>query len=109
MSDILGPFADSVDETMDIEAIEARRIEAAKQRAQYENQLDADYTWLMQSHHGRRMFWDLLAPMWRSSYTGSREDTDFREGERNVALRVWARLTRACPALAHKMFEEYNR
>jgi hypothetical protein len=65
----------------------------------------------MRTFQGRRLIWDLLiaAGFWRSSYATKREDTDFREGERNVALRVWANVMRACPALAHKMQEENTR
>jgi hypothetical protein len=91
---------------MDTDASEAQRAELAKQRQRYESQLESDYLWIMNTHTGRRFVWDLVAPLWRSSYTGNREDTDFREGERNVALKIWARLRKSCPSLALKMQEE---
>lgn len=99
-------MSDEFEDTFDLEAREAARAALVEKQRQYENQLDRDYLVLMQSDAGRRFVWDLIAPMWRSSYSGKREDTDFREGERNVALRVWARLTRVAPVLAHKLIEE---
>lgn len=99
-------FHEGAADTLDIEKRERERRALMQDRERYEAQLDADYKWLMDSFAGRRLMWDLIAPMWRSSYVGTREDTDFREGERNVALRVWARLVRVCPALARKMMEE---
>lgn len=99
-------MSNEFDDTFDIEGQAAARAEAAKQREQYENQLDADYRTLAETHAGRRFLWDLLAPLWRISYSATRNDTDFREGERNVSLRVWARLIRVAPLLAHKLLEE---
>lgn len=93
-------------DVLDIDAVEAAREEALAARKRYEAELDAGYLWIMESYNGRRVIWDLVAPLWRSSYTGDRMDTDFREGERNVALRIWAQLIRLCPVLARKMHEE---
>jgi hypothetical protein len=101
--------SEEVDELFDFETQEAARKQAAKDRERYENQLDTDYLQVMQTHAGRRIVWDIVAPIWRISFTESRNDTDFREGERNVALRVWARLVRVMPALAHKLLEENQR
>lgn len=97
---------DEADYTFDLDRLEAQRVAAIEEREQHEAQLDADYISLMSTRSGRNVIWDLVAPLWRSSYTGKREDTDFREGERNVALRVWAQLQKSCPTLAHKMQEE---
>jgi hypothetical protein len=92
-----------VDATFDLEAREARREAEAEQRKQVEAQLESDYIMVMSTYAGRNVIWNLIAPLWRSSYTGTREDTDFREGERNVALRIWAQLLKSCPTLATKM------
>jgi len=97
---------DEFDSTFDLAGQAEAREEAAKAREQYEHQLDTDYMWMMQHNAGRRIVWDIIAPMWRISFTGVDGDTNFREGERNVALRVWARLLRVTPTLAHKLLEE---
>jgi hypothetical protein len=103
-------MSQEAEDTFDLAAREAAREELEKQRAQAEHQLDTDYMALMQTGAGRRVMWDLLAPIWRTSYVSQlREDTFFREGERNVALRVWARLLRVTPSLAHKLLEEYQK
>jgi hypothetical protein len=98
--------SDEFDDTFDLAGQEAARAEAKRLREQYENQLDTDYLNVMQTEAGRRIVWDVIAPIWRISFTATRNDTDFREGERNVALRVWARLLRVTPKLAHKLLEE---
>jgi hypothetical protein len=95
-----------VDDTFDLGGQEAAREAAQKKREREENQLDTDYLNVLQTNAGQRLFIDLIKPLWRSSYSGAREDTDFREGERNVALRVWARLARVAPTLAPKIIEE---
>jgi hypothetical protein len=99
-------MSEEYESTFDLDAQLAAREQAAKDRVRYENQLDADYMVFAQSEAGRRFIWDIIAPMWRISFTGTRDATDFREGERNVALRVWARLQRVAPKLAHKLLEE---
>ena len=93
-------------DTFDLDAQEARREAAVEQQKQAAVQLETDFINVMNTRAGRNVIWSLLGPMWRSSYTESRDDTYFREGERNVALRVWAQLQAACPTLAHKMLEE---
>lgn len=98
-------------ETYDLEAIEKARADQKSAAADLERQLDSDYFGVLQTFEGRRLIWNLLitAGFWRSSYTTRREDTDFREGERNVALRIWARVMNVSPVLALKMQEENNR
>ena len=99
-------FEDEVSGVVDVDVREERRAKQEELEKQYRAQLQADAMQVMSTHSGRRFVWDLLAPMWRSSYFGSREDTDFREGERNVALKIWGTLKAACPNLARKMQEE---
>lgn len=69
-----------------------------------------DWKWLMSSPRGRRIMWRLLGwtGMYRSSFTGNSE-TFFREGERNVGLRVNAALLQADPqAYSSMMLEHAN-
>lgn len=71
-------------------------------------EFDEDLRTVMASPQGRRFIWRLIdrAGMWRSSWTERREGTDFREGERNTALRLWADLQRACPESLLRMQKE---
>lgn len=100
-----------VEQVFDIPAQEIAREEAARIRKHLSKQNDDDLREIMNTYLGRRWIYQLLdfAGMWRTSYTGNREDTFFREGSRNVALRVWDQLERVCPTLAHKMCEEQKR
>ncbi len=69
-----------------------------------------DIRWLMASPKGRRCVWRLLEScgLFRLSYTGD-HDTYFREGQRNVGLRVLSRLQEYCPAYTAALWEEnYN-
>ncbi len=62
----------------------------------------------MSSFGGRQLIYTLLERdgLWRSSFTGDRQGTDFREGMRNSALMLWADLKQACPDLMLRMQEE---
>lgn len=52
---------------------------------------------VMGTREGREWMWDILSTtgMYRSSFTGNSE-TFFREGERNIGLKLTAELTRDC-------------
>lgn len=96
------------------ETIEQQEAREHAQRAAVMREEDkrAALVEFMNSYGGRLFMWDLLtaAGLWRSSYLGGdREDTFFREGERNVALRIMAQLREHCPTLALKMQEENTR
>jgi hypothetical protein len=62
----------------------------------------------MSHQSGRRFVWRYLDRMglWRTSFTGDRQGTDFREGMRNIALMLWGDLQKACPELLLRMQEE---
>lgn len=89
------------------QADEDRHALAEKQR-ELQLQLEDDIRLVMSHQSGRRFVWRYLdrAGMWRSSFTGDRQGTDFREGMRNVALMLWADLQKACPELLRTMQEE---
>ena len=55
-----------------------------------------DMKWIISNKHGRRFIWNLLGDcgVFKSSFDGS-SHTFFREGERNVALKILARLNDA--------------
>lgn len=67
----------------------------------------ADFKWVMSNPRGRRFIWRLLslAGVFRSSFTGSSE-TFFREGERNMGLRVLAMIHEHTPGAYSEMLEE---
>jgi hypothetical protein len=83
----------------DIEAEEARELEAqaaSKQEAGYEI---ADLAWLMGNKRGRRIVWRLLshAGLYRLSHQpGDAFATAFNEGQRNQGLRLAALLQAHC-------------
>lgn len=68
----------------------------------------ADYAFIMASASGRRVMRQLLdeAGQNRSSFLGGPEGTFFREGERNVALRLNLRLRQHCPNEYLQMIRE---
>jgi hypothetical protein len=82
--------------------------ERQKKRRLRAERADADLLWLMNQREGRRFVARLLQSchLYESSFTGpgsSRSATFFREGERNVGLRVLADITRLCPDLHARM------
>lgn len=89
------------------QADEARHALTEKQR-EYQLQTEDDLRLVMSQQGGRRFVWRYLdrMGMWRSSFTGDRQGTDFREGMRNIALMLWADLIKACPELLLRMQEE---
>lgn len=66
-----------------------------------------DIKWLMSDPRGRRIVWGLLelTGVFRSSFTGNSE-TFFREGERNIGLKLFLRLQTHCPEQYIKMTKE---
>lgn len=67
----------------------------------------SDWKWLMSQARGRRLVWRLLEEtgQGRSSFTGNSE-TFFREGERNVGLKITAILGQHCVDDYAKMLVE---
>lgn len=70
----------------------------------------ADFKWLMSDKRGRRIVWRLLEQtgVFRSSFTGNSE-TFFREGARNVGLKVLADLHEHAPEAYVLLLEEHKR
>lgn len=84
---------------------EARKAKAF-QKAQ-EQQSREEMRYLLSLPQFRRFAWELLqnTHLFKSSFTGNSE-TFFREGERNVGLRVYARIQEADPAAYAVMVKE---
>lgn len=66
-----------------------------------------DFKWLMSDRRGRRFVWRLLEEtgLFQSSFTGNSE-TFFREGQRNVGLRLMAMINEHCPDRYNQMVTE---
>lgn len=68
-----------------------------------------DFKWLMSDPRGRRLVWMLLemTGVYRSSFTGNSE-TFFREGERNIGLKLVHKIHSNCPEKYATMTKEMN-
>lgn len=60
---------------------------------------DQDLDNVMSTESGRRFIWNLLAEagVFKSSFTGDNNATNFKEGQRNAGLRVFSRVMDICP------------
>lgn len=90
---------------------EAQVAKAARTAKAKEKQARADLAMLMQTVQGRRFIWQLLARcgIWRSSFVtsrGSLAGMSFLEGERNVGLELYMRVTTETPAHFATMVKE---
>lgn len=70
-----------------------------------------DFKWLVAHAQGRRLLWRLLerSGVYRTSYNGSKDDTLFREGMRNLGLEVLGELHEISPQTYSKMLTEHAR
>lgn len=86
---------------------EKERAELRRKNLQREDK--DDFVWLMNNRQGRRFIWRLLdaAGIFRSSFTGSSE-TFFREGQRDIGLRIMSRIHDYCPDQYALMLKESN-
>ena len=70
-------------------------VEASRRERDRAKREAADLRWIMSDARGRRFIWRMLGitGIFRSSFTGNSE-TFFREGERNVGLKLLTEVTR---------------
>lgn len=70
---------------------------------------EEDYRWLMTTARGRRVAWRILelTHPFQSSFTADRSATDFREGERNIGLKLQAHLAKADKQAYATMLQEH--
>lgn len=82
---------------------EAEKVQAARELHQQKE----DFMELMSTRAGRRFIKGLLVDcgIFQSSYTGSAE-TYFREGRRDIGLKVLARINDWCPHLYSTLMQE---
>lgn len=82
--------------------------ERQKRRRLQDERHDADLIWLMCHREGRRFMWRLLQScrLYETGLAGT-SAAFYREGERNVGLRVLADIVRLCPDLHARMAIEF--
>jgi hypothetical protein len=85
--------------------VKAARTAAAGERANLREQMArdqalADLRSVMDTPAGRRFMWGLLGEcgLYRASFNNSGSITAFNEGQRDIGLRLVARITQDCPA-----------
>ena len=100
-SDILSP-----DDEADELAAQARERE---KQAEHQRRHEGDLKWLMSDKRGRRIMHAVLADtgLYQLSFTGNSE-TFFREGRRDVGLKLLATIERLSPDGHIKMLQERN-
>lgn len=91
----------------DLLAVEAAETARKADTRRVADEAADDFRWLMSDKRGRRIVARLLADtgVFRCSFTGNSE-TYFREGERNVGLRLLAQVNDLTPELYPTMLRE---
>ena len=100
-SDILTP-ADEADDL-------AAQVRERERQAEHQRRYEGDIKWLMSDKRGRRIMHAVLAEtgLYQLSFTGNSE-TFFREGRRDVGLKLLATIERLSPDGYIKMLQERN-
>jgi len=100
-------MSSTFDETED----ERQAEDVTQQAANLKKTEIEDIKWLMSSPRGRRLVWWLLdvSGIYRTSFSSSRNVTDFNEGGRNVGLRLLARVNDHCLDSYEKMLQEQRK
>lgn len=93
----------------DLPALERDKQQAEQEELRVKLARQGDVMWLMSHKPGRRIVWAWLddAGVFRTSFTGNSE-TFFREGMRNMGLKLLNEIHEVCPDLYAKMAEEHR-
>ena len=94
----------------DLRGQERHREDVEQARKVERDQEKADFAWLMSDKRGRRFIWRMLETtgVYRSSFTGNSE-TFFREGSRNVGLKLISDIHEFAPDAYPMMLEEQRK
>lgn len=94
----------------DLRGQERHREDVEQARKVERDQEKADFAWLMSDKRGRRFIWRMLenTGVYRSSFTGNSE-TFFREGARNVGLKLISDIHEFAPDAYPLMLEEQRK
>lgn len=95
---------------LDLRGQERQREDVEQARKLERDQEKADFAWLMSDRRGRRFIWRMLevTGVYRSSFTGNSE-TFFREGARNVGLKLISDIHEFAPDAYPTMLEEQRK
>lgn len=98
--------------TQDRINVTQRKAQEADRDKERERQLTVerdDTQWLMSTIQGRRFVWAQLsdAGVFRTSFTGNSE-TFFKEGQRDIGLRLLGKIMRHTPEAFSTMMAENN-
>jgi hypothetical protein len=95
---------------LDLRGQERRREDIENQRKLERDIEKADFAWLMSDKRGRRFMWRMLefTGLYRSSFTGNNE-TFFKEGARNVGLRLISDIHEFAPESYTQMLDEQRK
>jgi hypothetical protein len=95
---------------LDLRGQERRREDIENQRKLERDIEKADFAWLMSDTRGRRFMWRMLefTGLYRSSFTGNNE-TFFKEGARNVGLRLISDIHEFAPESYTQMLDEQRK
>jgi len=82
--------------------------DAEKQQKLLADRYRDDVTHVMSSQQGRRVVWNLLsaAGVFKTSFTGDNNATNFNEGRRSEGLRLFSDVMGFCPDLYMLMAKE---
>ena len=94
----------------DLRGQDRQREDIEQTRKVERDQEKADFAWLMSDKRGRRFMWRMLevTGVYRSSFTGNSE-TFFREGARNVGLKLISDIHEFAPDAYTTMLEEQRK
>lgn len=83
----------------DLDGQQARQEQGVRESAEQQAQEARDYAWLMGSPAGRRILWQILseAGVYRVSMAPDPYQTAFKEGRRDIGLRVLTRINQHAP------------
>lgn len=88
-------------------AAAAEKKTAEDEKLERQIEID-DFKFVMEDKRGRRFVWRLLSGsgVFRSSFSGDNNTTNFREGARNEGLKLMGLIHEACPEKYHLMLKE---
>ncbi len=100
----------SKNDPLDLRGQERQREDKDRTRKLERDQEAADFGFLMSDKRGRRFIWRMLelTGVYRSSFTGNSE-TFFREGARNVGLKLISDIHEFAPDSYTTMLDEQRK
>lgn len=100
-------MSDEEDYTAYVDPEEARVAEEERLSKLRANAKVSAYATIISTYEGRKFLWDLLATcgVWSASYG---PDMAFREGQRDIGIRVMREISAVQPDVLHVMSMEFH-